>query len=300
MIKERISKSVVLAMAVAAVAPAACRKADTNDDNGQIGAAVGEVMASLDESTQGSPTAALVPILPAVRVPDALRGPAWRRALDAVFPSAEAAACADATFSACSNGMRTRAFSSCSLASVATLDGVVTLAFGSSPLCTLAATGDSVTRTASFTVSGLYGGMLTVTSPGGGQTLTKTATGFEYTVGGMERTLTGPGGRTLFDVITQTTAPIEITGGSRADLVIVSGALKVNHRLAGYSVTLTPNNLAWSASCNCAVSGSLTGTVSGGPHDGRSATVELTGCGEADVTIDSQTDSITLDRCVMQ
>jgi hypothetical protein len=162
------------------------------------------------------------------------------------------------------------------------------------------ATGDAVTRTASFTVAGLYGGMLTVTSPGGGQRLTKTATGWEYAVAGMERTLTGPAGRTLFDVSSETTTPIEITGSSRADLVIVSGALKVNHRLAGYAVTLTPNNLAWSSSCNCAVSGSLTGTISGGPHDGKSATIELTGCGEADVTLDGQTDSITLDRCVAQ
>jgi hypothetical protein len=295
--KERISKAAVLALAAAAIAPAACRKPSADDNNGQIGAAVGEMMASLDETAQGSPTAALLPLL---RVPDVLRGPAWRRALDAVLPSAEAAACGDAMFTSCSNGTRTRSFSSCSLASVATLDGVVTLAFGSTPLCTLATTGDAVTRTASFTVSGLYGGMLTVTSPGGGQTLRKTADGFEYTVGGMERTLIGPGGRTLFDVITQTTSPIEITGSSRADLVIVSGALKVNHRLAGYSVTLTPNHLAWSASCNCAVSGSLSGTVSGGPHDGRSATVELTGCGEADVTIDGETDAITLDRCLPQ
>jgi hypothetical protein len=36
----------------------------------------------------------------------------------------------------------------------------------------------------------------------------------------------------------------------------------------------------------------------GGGQDGKSATVTLTGCGEADVTIAGVTESITLDRCV--
>jgi hypothetical protein len=39
------------------------------------------------------------------------------------------------------------------------------------------------------------------------------------------------------------------------------------------------------------------GTVSGGKHDGKSATVMLTGCGDAAVTLDGQTDTVTLDRC---
>jgi hypothetical protein len=268
-----------------------CRKG-TDDEAGQIGAAVGEVMSSLDESNQGSTTA----MLPVLRTPDELRGPGWRRALDAVFPSAYAASCGDATFSACAGGVRSRTFTDCSLG-LATLSGSVTLTFNRAALCAVLTDGDAVTRTADFTLTGLYGGTLTVTSPGGGQTLTKTATGFDYSVGGMERVLKGPGGRTLFDVATHTATPISITGSSRADLVIVSGALVVDHKLAGYSVTLTPSNLAWTASCNCAVSGSLTGAVSGGKHDGKSATVMLTGCGEADVTIDGQTESITLDRC---
>jgi hypothetical protein len=150
---------------------------------------------------------------------------------------------------------------------------------------------------ADLTVTGLYGGSLVVSSPGGGQMLTKTATGFEYSVPGMERVLTGAGGHMLFDVSTKTTAPIEITGSSRADLVIVSGTLEVTHHLAGYTVDLTPNNLTWNGTCNCAVSGSLSGTVTGGKHDGKMATVMITGCGEADVTIDGQTTPITLDRC---
>ena len=213
-----------------------------------------------------------------------------------LLPSAHAAACSGVAFSSCSNGARTRTFSTCDIGD-ATLDGMVTLTFSNAALCAMPATGDSVTRTADFTLTGPYGGTLQVTSPGGGQTLTRTADGFTYHVGGMERVLTGPGGRTLFDVATDTTSDIVITGSSRSDLVIVSGALEVHHRLAGYTVTLSPSNLTWTPTCNCATSGTLTGTVSGGPHDGKSASVTLTGCGEATVTIGTTTESVTLDRC---
>ena len=72
----------------------------------------------------------------------------------------------------------------------------------------------------------------------------------------------------------------------------------VTHKRACYSVSLTPDNLAWTPTCNCAASGSLSGTVSGGgKDDGKSATVTLTGCGTADVTIDGDTESVAMDRC---
>src|SRR4029078_7580121 len=131
--------------------------------------------------------------------------------------------------------------------------------------------GDAVTRTANFTLTGLYGGTLAVSAPGGGQTLTRTAAGYEYTVGGMQRVLRGPGGRTLFDVSTRTTAPIVVTGSSRTDLVIAWGGVEINHNVAGYTVNLTAQNLTWTPSCNCASSGTLTGTVAGGRFDGKSA-----------------------------
>lgn len=290
---------------VASAGAPACKQTAADDEAGQIGASIGEVMSSLDESAQGGALTALLspdrgglPLLHSFpRVPDELRGSFWRRGLETLLPSAQAATCGDATFSPCDAGRRTRAFTNCTLGT-ATLDGQVTLAFSQAPLCAIVTAGDAITRTADFTLTGLYGGTLAVTSPGGGQTLTKTATGFTYAVAGMERVLKGPAGRTLFDVSTRTTAPIVVTGTSRGDLVIVSGGLEVTHHLAGYAVTLTPSNLAWRSTCNCAVSGGLTGTVAGGKHDGKSAAVTLTGCGEADVTIAGVTESITLDRCV--
>jgi hypothetical protein len=271
-------------------------KQSTLTDQGQIGDSVGEVMASADESASAGSTAAMLPALPILRTPDELKGPLWRRALDALSPSAYAATCTNMTFSTCIAGSRTRTFGGCTFGP-STIDGSVTLGFSDTVACTLSATGDSVNRTANFTLTGPYGGTLAVSSPGGGQTLTRTAAGFDFAVAGMERVLTGPAGAVLFDITTATTSPLVMTGSSRSDFVIASGALVVTHKLAGYSVTLTPQNLAWASTCNCAVSGSLTGTVAGGKDDGKSATVTLTGCGQADVTINGDSESVTLDRC---
>lgn len=291
------ARDVLCLLGVAFVATFGCRRMGEDDYVEQVGAAAGEMMASLDESMAGATTIAAVPRLPYPRgVPGGLEGPLWRRALEAVVPSAHAASCWPAPFSACENGVRSRTFDGCSLGP-STLEGTVTLTFTRAAGCLLLAEGDSVTRTADFTLTGPYGGTLAVTSPGGGQTLTRTAGGFEYSVSGMKRVLTGPGGRTWFDVSSRTTAPIVVTGSGRADLVIASGTLEVSHNRAGYKVTLTPANLTWTSSCNCAVSGSLTGTVSGGRLDGKSASVTLTGCGQADLTIDGETESLTFDRC---
>jgi hypothetical protein len=287
------SKRAVLLVAVACVA-AACRR-EGAADQAQIGHAIGEVMASADESSNGSGATAFIPLFPTLRTPDELKTGFWRRAFR-VVRSAYAGSCSQAAFAGCTAGVRARTFSNCTLGS-ATLDGAVTLAFSDTAACGIGAAGDSVNRTADFTLTGPYGGTLAITSAGGGQTLTRTAAGFDYVVAGMQRVLTGPGGRKLFDISTRTTAPIRMTGSSRADLVIVSGSLEISHNLAGYKVTLVPENLAWAATCNCAVSGHLTGTVSGGKLDGKSASVEVTGCGQADVTIDGDSESVILDRC---
>src|SRR4051812_20935494 len=214
----------VLAMAVVAAGSlgASCRKPELADQE-QIGATVGELMASLDESTKGSGATARLPIL---RMPDELRGPVWRQVYDGVVRTAYAGGCVQALFAACSSGVRTRAFDQCSIGA-ATLDGMVTLTFSDTRSCAVLAAKDWVNRSADFTLTGPWGGTLQVSSPGGGQLLTKSASGFDYSVPGMRRVLTGPGGRTLFDISTRTTTPIQLSGSSRADLVMVSGALEV-------------------------------------------------------------------------
>ena len=224
---------VLLALSAMVLTAGACRK-QTLADQDQIGASIGEVMASVDESTKGSGATARLPIL---RMPDEMKGPLWRQVFYGVVHTAYAATCVQSILGTCTAGARTRTFDNCAIGP-ATLDGMVTLTYSDTNSCTVAVAGDSVNRTASFTLTGPYGGTLAVSSPGGGQTLTKTAVGFDYSVPGMERVLTGPGGHTLFDISTKTTAPIHVTGTSRADLVIVSGALEVSHNLAGYKVTL--------------------------------------------------------------
>jgi hypothetical protein len=299
MVIRRGSYRVMCAFVVATLAIAGCPKRDGDDESGQIGAAVGEAMASLDEAVAGGTTTAMRSRVPMLRTPMELRGPLWRRALDSVVSSAYAASCWGSTFTACDNGVRTMDFAACTIGP-STLDGTVTLSFTRTAACVLLTDGDAVTRTADFTLTGPYGGTLTVTSPGGGQTVTRTAAGFNYTVGGMQRVLRGPSGRELFNVSTRTTAPIVVTGSTRTDLVIASGSLEINHNLANYTVTLTAQNLTWTPTCNCASSGTLTGTVAGGRFDGKSASVTITGCGEADVTLGDETESVTLDRCAPQ
>ncbi len=291
------SKTEILTAVALAMLAVGCRKEGVSDQ-GQIGAAVGEVMASADESANGGSTTAMLPALPVLRAPAQLRPPLWRRAMDALtlIPPAYADSCLPVTYSACSAGVRTATFNGCTVGAIA-VDGSVNLTFSDAAACNIATVGDSVNRTGSLTLSAL-GGSLAITTPGGGQTLTRTATGFTFAVPGMERVLTLPSGRTLFDISTATTTPLTITGSSRADMVMVGGTLVVTHNLAGYSVALTPDNLTWTPTCNCASSGSLTGTVSGGgKDDGKSATVTITGCGTADVTIDGDTESVTMDRC---
>ena len=290
------SKTGILTATALVMLAVGCRKEGVSDQ-GQIGAAVGDVMASADESANGGATTGMLPSLPVLRAPAQLRPPLWRRTMDALtlIPPAYADSCLPVTYSSCSAGVRTATFNGCTVGAI-TVDGSVNLTFSDTAACNIATVGDSVNRTGNLTLSA-SAGSLAITTPGGGQTLTRTATGFTFAVPGMERVLTLASGRTLFDIGTATSTPLTITGSSRADMVMVGGTLVVTHHLAGYSVSLTPDHLTWNPTCNCASSGSLTGTVSGGKDDGKSAAVTITGCGTADVTIDGDTESVTLDRC---
>ena len=298
MVTRAGSKLGVLTAAALSLLAAGCKKEGLSDQ-GQIGASVGEVMASVDESASAGSTTAMLPAVPVLRAPDQLRPPLWRRAMDALtsIPSAHAASCLPVTYSTCTAGVRTATFNGCNVGLV-TVDGSINLSFSDAAACNVATAGDSVNRTGSLTLSAL-GGAQAITTPGGGQTLTRTATGFTFAVPGMERVLTLASGRTVFDISTTTPsdAPLTITGTSRSDMVIVGGTLVVQHNLARYAVSLTPDNLTWTQACNCASAGSLTGTVTSGPDDGKSVTVTITGCGTADVSINGETESVTMDRC---
>ena len=86
-----------------------------------------------------------------------------------------------------------------------------------------------------------------------------------------------------------------MTGASRATRVVSGGTLVITHNILRYSAALTPDALAWSADCNCPVSGSLSGSLSGSVSG--SYTLEITGCGTAKLTARGKSSNITLDRC---
>ena len=173
------SKTGVLTAVALATLAVGCRKEGVSDQ-GQIGAAVGEVMASADESANSGATTAMLPALPVLtilRAPAELRPPLWRRAMGALtlIPPAYADSCLPVTYSACSAGVRTATFNGCTVGLVA-VDGSVNLTFSDAAACNIATVGDSVNRTGSLTLSAL-GGSLAITAPGGGQTLTSEARG---------------------------------------------------------------------------------------------------------------------------
>ncbi len=258
----------------------------------EIGHAAGDALASLDESAQGGGLA--YNTLPLYR-PELLEKPWLDRLGDLVMSSAWAQSCWLSQFDACDAGVRSRDFGGCNFG-VAKLTGSVTLTFTDSG-CSMEAVLDEVTREANFTITGPRDATLTVTSPGGGQTVTRTAANsFTYAVGGLRRVAKGPRGRTLFDIGTRTTEPIGVSGTSRSDRVIDGGVLEITHNLAHYTTTLSPQNLAWSTGCNCPTSGKLSGTVSK-TDETQSILIEVTGCGTATITTDEETKDVTFDRC---
>jgi hypothetical protein len=248
-------------------------------------------MASLDESTNGGGLATRD--FPMIRAPEYLKPGMGRQVVNALYGSAFAAGCWQEDFRTCVNGKKIHAFSTCNFGE-ATLDGEVDLTF-SDATCSMASSGDSVTRNANFTLTGAAGATYAVSTPAVGQTLTRSENGFSYSVSGIQRVATNAAGTKLFDITVSSTADLTVSGSSRATRVVNGGTLVVANNLKAYTATLTPENVAWSASCNCPVSGTISGTLTGSKK-GKYA-LELTGCGSANLTVDKSTSAVTFDRC---
>jgi hypothetical protein len=253
-------------------------------DQEEYAQSVGDAMSSLDEAS-GSPGGSFT-----LREPRPLKGGGF-----SLLTEAHAASCVLNSFSSCSAGAKTRTFGGCTLGlGRTTLEGTVSLSF-SQVGCTMGATSDTVTRTADFTLTGRRGATLTVSSPGGGQTVTRTATGFTYTVGGMKRVLRDSSGETLADIETRTLSAITLTGSTRATRVMDGGELEIKNLTRSTTLVLSPSQVTWSAACNCAVSGVFSGTTSGDQE--KEFTLTLTGCGTATVESGGRSEDVTLDRC---
>ncbi len=263
---------------------AACEEAvDPPTESEEIANAVGDVLASFDETSEA---AAL-----ALRPPARVRPPWPQRLSQWLLPVAHAhgGRCSEEEFTRCRTGKRHRYLFACNIGA-ARLDGVVTIAYADEG-CSLDDVGETATRTAEIT---LYGqkGKIELSAPDGGQRVTRTERGFSYEVLGLRRLGTS-GEQTLFDVNVKSLSPHEVTGASRADRVLSEGKLEISHALTGAAVTLEPRALQWDASCTCPVRGTLEGTNG----QGEKVTVELTGCAQATITTEGSAEHVTLDRC---
>lgn len=275
---------------------------DSEDESAQQ---LGDTMASIDESGGSDGTMALQNTFEKTfqrLSPNNFKLPFWKRAF--TINEADAASCFVAhTFGTCGAtdpNVIVRDFNDCTILG-ATFSGTVTLSWASSNTdCTLAAQNDTITRVPDFSVTGLRGATLTVSKSGTvGQVFTLTSDPlattktFSFTNDGIRRVFT-LGSSTLFDFTTKVTDPITITGDTRANRVVDGGTLEVTNNSSSLSCDYTPSNVTWdSTTCNCAESGTWTGTCS----DSTTRKVEITGCGTADVTVGSVTSSVTFDRC---
>ncbi|MCC6138020.1 MAG: hypothetical protein IT287_05270 [Bdellovibrionaceae bacterium] len=258
---------------------------------------IGDVMASVDES--GGTTDGTVAFMEGQRKFMAVKDKQLPSNLvqdvfDLFTPikSAQAVACKDTAFSSCSSGQKIRDLNGCTIGS-ATFTGTVTLDF-SDAACAINSDGDDVDRSPDFTVTGRREATLTVTKTAtNGQTLTRVSAGnFTFANDGIRRVFAA-GGTALFDFTTLTTSPITVTGSDRATRVMTGGNLRVTNNKTSVSCNYVPNNVTWSASCNCASSGSWEGSCS----DGKTSSVEITGCGSATITVDETAENLTFDRC---
>lgn len=208
-----------------------------------------------------------------------------------------AGSCASAsTYGACAGSTIVRTFNGCTIGG-ATLTGTVTLTW-SGGTCALGAANDTITRDPSFTLTGRRGATMTVSKTGAfGQRLTwQSGSGvnkvFAFDNDGIRRVIAS-GSSTLFDFTTTTTSPLIIQGTQRTNRLINAGTLRVANNLTSVTCDFTPVNVTWSATCNCADSGSWDATCS----DGTSASVFITGCGTAIFTLGEARQAMNFDRC---
>jgi hypothetical protein len=279
-----------------------CAEDELNVDLAEGAQQIGDVMASIDEAGGNTGSLALLHGQSKyfAKKEKTLPGSAILGIIDIFNPiqQAEATACKDATtFNSCTNNVITRDFAGCTVGS-ATFTGNVTLSYndaGTDNTCQLASTGHSITRVPNFQVTGRREATLTVSKSGTvGQVITRGATANDLTFSndGIRRVFSAAG-EDLFDFTTLTTSNITITGAARNGRVLNGGNLRVTNNISNLSCNYVPTNVTWSSSCNCASSGSWTGTCS----DGKSSAVEITGCGSAIITMSDKSESLTFDRC---
>lgn len=247
---------------------------------------------------------------------DNLQKNLYKNIAEFLIPSAYAISCSSggSSVSACSSASPytiVRSYNnSCTIGSGSlALLGSTTYTY-SSPLCSIVGFDKTVTRTTNITLSGKKAGTVAITSDnvvdyrgnniGGGQKLTVNSTSGFYTLDvlGENRSMVSPAGTSVWNLSSRTTAPITVNGSSATGIVLSSsgGALEVIHNNAKYVLALSVNNLTFNNTCNCPVSGSMTGTYSGSVQG--TATITYSGCGTATIsTSNGESQTVAVDIC---
>ncbi len=271
-----------------------CAEEESSVDIQETAQQIGDVMASVDES--GGTTNGTMVMMESHKRMIAAREKAARSfaflSSFGLLPSAQAVACKDTTFTGCASSQKVRDLGGCTIGA-ATFTGDITLQF-SDNMCVIDSDGDSVDRNPDFTVSGIRGANLTVAKTGTyGQRITRVSSGnFTFANDGIRRLFT-LAGETLFDYTTRTTTAISITGTTRTDRIMTGGQLRVTNNISGVYCNYAPSNVTWASTCNCATSGTWTGTCS----DGKDTTITVTGCGTGTIIVGEESEGLSFDRC---
>lgn len=310
-----VSASIFLTVPVALSLSTACSKkstdtATTTIDYAENGQQVSDAASSVDE--MGGGTAAISSLKSLVDLDLQAAQRIFSRYGEELAPDAQVeslggglqafAACAGTGFGSCSSKTITRTFADCTVG-LATFSGAVSIVWGgAATTCALSAIGDYITRypvAPGYTVTGLRGATLTVSASGAvGQRLTwssgsGTSKTFTFTNDGIRRVFQSAGGTTLFDLTTTTNSAVTVTGTARSSRTMTGGSLRVTDNLKNTYCDFTPSNVIWTTGCNCPISGSFTGTCSGG----ETSSLTINSCTTGTITVGSSSSSITFDRC---
>ncbi len=277
-----------------------CKKAEvtTSADIQETAQQIGDVMASVDET--GGSTGNIASMQNSVRQSFQRFAPLEineNMIAKLFFPHANAAGCGIASFAPCASDVIVRSFNGCTVGS-ATFSGDVSLTWtgGTPGICSMGGIPDArITRVPNFTVTGRRSASLAVTKTGTfGQRIELVSGGVvRFSNDGINRVFS-LGSTILFNQTTATSGDITVTGTTRSNRIMNGGSLNVTNNLNAVVCNYIPTNVTWAGgTCNCPTSGSWSGSCS----NGKTTTLDITGCGTANYTEGSDTEAVTFDRC---
>lgn len=310
------NKCFIFVLIVISIFMTSCRSvgddATAISTNEEMAQQIGDVMSSVDEAAGTGGSFAWMNQIEASRKSlfafQKKSMPSKTNFLQLVVPSAAVAAtCFGNGFSTCTANSITRTFNSCTLGS-ATFTGSVALAFTgpTQATCKLAVSGDVMKRTPSFSVSYNSASIAVSKSGTNGESLTYVSnTGANKVLSlandGLRRVVTVDS-VVMYDTTTSTfnssgvSAPITITGSDRTNRILSGGTIRLQNNLSGGErCHISPSAVTWSGgTCTCATSGTWTGTC----ENKGAFTLSITGCGTANLTVGTETTSVSLNRCL--